>query len=475
MAIASATAGCSRVDPGSIRRPPERTTTGTRRSTAPTANSVNRLGSDVNDPVFPGLGDPRIDVIHYEVGITTTPGVAKISGRVTMRAVVTSPQPLRTFTLDLRALVVSSASVNGRPAVVSIRGDQIVLQPTLPLLPQATFTVAIEYGGVPHPLELSAVAGLEIGWQSDGHGGTYTLSEPYGTQTWMPVSDHPSDKATFTISVDVPDGVEVVGNGLLNKKPSRRTRGRTVWTWEEAEPMAPYLALVAVGQYDIIDRTDPTGLPMIEAYPEGGHNGARRPGLDRILATFREAFGAYPFSSSGLIVVPADLNVALETQTRPMFGSGGVDGSIMAHELGHQWFGNSVTPYRWGDVWLSEGFATYAEWVWLEADGGPTIEESGRATVNDLGPSSGPAIPRSAVDAFGPDVYQRGAATLFALRHEIGAVPFGVLLRRWTCEQGGASASTSDFVALAGSVAGRDLAPFMERWLSGGAVPEVPR
>jgi len=203
--------------------------------------------------------------------------------------------------------------------------------------------------------------------------------------------------------------------------------------------------------------------------------GATFADVDRVIAFFATQFGAYPFGASGVLVVPKGLRVALETQTRPLFGTDalGSEGGV-AHELAHQWFGDDVSLDRWADTWLNEGFATFADWLWQDHQGTSSLAETARTTYEALGGATEPLRRPRPADAFAPSIYDRGALTLYAVRAELGPERFAVLLHRWVAERGGATASTDQFVALASAVAGRSLAGLFHAWLDERPLPPFP-
>lgn len=457
------------------------TTTGPSGGTGSPSRPPSATAADVDDPLFAGLGDPRIDVSRYDVTLVSSPGTDAVRGTVTIDARVVTRTALTAFTLDLHALTVSNVTVAGRQAPSEADGDQVVVTPASPLPAGRPFVAVVDYGGVPEAVALAALPGVAIGWQRDQQGGTFTVSEPYGTRTWMPVSDHPSDKAAYRFRLDVPDGVEAVANGrLVSRRPST-TAGRTVWTWDQPEPMASYLALVAVGQYDLVRRRGPAGVPVIEAFPAGtrARGVAAFARLDAMVELLARTFGPYPFAAVGAIVVPAALTFALETQTRPVFGtyaleSGGRTDGVILHELAHQWFGDDVSLLRWRDVWLNEGFATYAEWLWAEAEGGEPVSEAASRAHRMLGSATSAVAHPSPDEVFGPAVYQRGAVTLYALRRTVGDATFARILRRWVASRGGRGGTTAAFEKLATRVAGRDLTSFFRAWLDEADVPALP-
>jgi aminopeptidase N len=191
-----------------------------------------------------------------------------------------------------------------------------------------------------------------------------------------------------------------------------------------------------------------------------------------------DVFGPYPFEAYGVLAVPVDLGFALETQTLTIIGSGiatsgrGAD-VVLLHELAHQWFGDSVSPASWNDVWLNEGFATYAEWLFLsERTGGPSAADIAR----DLQPVAEldrpPGDPGSE-ELFHTTVYLRGGMTLQALREQVGDDDFFEILRTWVDEHRGAAASTEDFIALAERTSGDDLDALFAAWLYADDVPEI--
>jgi aminopeptidase N len=198
-----------------------------------------------------------------------------------------------------------------------------------------------------------------------------------------------------------------------------------------------------------------------------------------MIEVFAERFGPYPFEVYGALVVPEFLGYAIENQSLSMFGietvTSGSGEAVIAHELAHQWFGNNVSVAQWDDIWLNEGFATYAEALWRDAiDPAFDVDAEMRrraAGGADLSPPGDPG----ARGLFSPGVYQRGALTVHALRLTIGDDAFFALTREWNRRFGGASASTADFIALAEELGGRDLDGFFRQWLFDDAMPPLPR
>ncbi|NEE34320.1 M1 family metallopeptidase, partial [Streptomyces sp. SID7982] len=240
--------------------------------------------------------------------------------------------------------------------------------------------------------------------------GSVALGEPTGSMAWFPGNHHPRDKAAYDIEVTVPDPLKAVSNGQL---VARRTEdGRTAYHWRTTEPMASYLATVAVGEFTTEQARTPDGIRLFTAVDPASAAASKDvlAQIPEVLAWSRARFGPYPFTSAGAIVERAgDSTYALETQNRPVF-PGPPDTGLLVHELAHQWFGNSVTPKTWRDMWLNEGFATYAEWLWAaDHDGVPVGESFDEAYEDDANWAFPPADPPAALDLSDPPVYGRGA------------------------------------------------------------------
>ena len=246
--------------------------------------------------------------------------------------------------------------------------------------------------------------------------------------------------------------------------------------------MASYLTTVVIGHYRVRSTTH-AGKPMIIALPDSlPATGAAARSVDRtgeiadLLSTY---FGPYPFDAYGAIVIDDPrISYALETQSRPTYGSSFFsteqNPTVVAHELAHQWFGDSVALERWQDIWLNEGFATYAEWLWDEHAGGRSVQQSFDRIYSGFNWSSAPGNP-GAAKIFGDAVYQRGAMTVHALRRTIGDPAFFALLKSWPAEHKDGNATTDDFIAAAEKAAGgKDLGPLFQAWLFGTTKPPKP-
>ena len=422
-------------------------------------------GQGAGDSLFPSQGNTGYDVRHYGIRLAYSPRTRAVEATTTIAARAT--RRLSSFSLDLEGLTVTGVVVDGRAATFRRHDHKLVVTPARPV--SGAFTTRVDYRG--RPVTHTDPDGAEDGWVPTADGAT-VVSEPVGSMTWFPNNNTPRDKATYRISVTVPSALAVAGNGDL---VGRRTRaGRTTWTWSQRRQMASYLAMISIGRYDVYHSrmTTTTGrrLPVWSFVEPGFGPLARQRRLIPEIVRFEERrFGPYPFTSVGIVVDRTDVGYALETQNRPTF-DGVPDTLTLVHELAHQWYGDSVTLGDWQDIWLHEGFATYAEDLWTAAHGGPTTRRAFRTRYADNPASSSlwkpaPARFDDPADLFGAPVYERGGMTLQALRNAVGSPALLTVLRRWARDHQGGTVSTRQLVRLAERVSGRQLDRLFRDWL----------
>ncbi|BBC34298.1 hypothetical protein SGFS_055920 [Streptomyces graminofaciens] len=440
----------------------------------------------LKDPYFPKMGNGGYDVTHYALTLDYDPddNDLKAEAVITARA----EQNLSAFNLDLKGLKVDGVKVDGAPARWNRAGQELTVRPAAGLTKDKTFRTTVRYSG--SPKTITDPDGSEEGWlrtgdDDEGHG-VLALGEPTGSMTWFPGNHHPSDKATYDITVTVPEGVRAVSNGELRSEGKSRSGGVTT-TWHTAQPMASYLATVAIGPYVIRTSTTDDGLPVYVAVDPSQVQDSRKV-LDRIPEVMEWAednFGAYPFTSTGVIVDrPEAVGYALETQNRPVF-PGAPDISLLVHELAHQWYGDSVTPESWRDMWLNEGFATYAEWLWQEDHDGDSAQDTFDAVYegdyfSDTESSEAvwdfpPADPPSAARISDSPVYERGAMVLHKIRETVGDDTFYDIIRGWAATHRHGNASTADFTKYVEEKApDEDFDVIWKEWLYGEGKPSSP-
>lgn len=430
----------------------------------------------VIDPYLPNNGNFGYRVSRYELDLEYKVSINRLSGSATITAVTLAA--LRTFTLDMSAaLGVAKVLVNGRrPAHFGVSGAKLHITLPTALPAGAAMTIVVRYSGSPRPIE---TYWGEVGFEELTNG-ALVAGQPNGAASWFPCDDHPSAKASFRIQISTDSPYRAIANGELI---SRRVRAaQTVWTYEQAEPTSTYLVTLQVGMYDEI-RLAKAPVPMLAALPARlkrnfEHDFERQP---QMMKLFVKLFGDYPLATGYTVVVTDDdLEIPLEAQGISIFGANHCDGRrgaerLIAHELAHQWFGNSVTARRWRDIWLHEGFACYAEWLWSEHAGGRTADELARHYHQRLA-----ALPQDLLladpgpkDMFDDRVYKRGALTLHVLRRRIGDKKFFSLIRDWTQRYRHSTAFTDDFTGLAANYAQDSLRPHWQAWLFSRSLPPL--
>ena len=433
------------------------------------------------DPFFPGFGNAGIDVQQYTIGLDVDPVAGTLAGKTQLS--VKAERRLVAFMLDLRGLTVSSVRVNGLAARFSRNADKLEIVPAVALAKDSLFLVDVEYAGVPDALPdpTAPGQGLFLGWLKYQKS-TYALSEPVGASTFFPANDEPTDKATYRFSITVPAGYTGVANGVPRGTVSIGPKTR--FHWAMSQPMTSWLATVHVNKLNLNVAQTASGIPVRTYTPTG-----TRPSHVAVYAKaapmidyFQTLIGRYPFASYGSIVVQDPiLYYALETQALSTFpeeaGSTNLPGEdLVAHELAHQWFGDSVSVAHWEDIWFAEGSATYFELLWPNRNDPAAFDAAMRANYDYVAQQQlGPAVVSDPVDLFSERVYLRGAAALYALQLKVGKPKFFRILRTVLRENRGGNITSALFIKTAVRVSGdSSVRPLLTAWLYDAAVPGIP-
>ncbi|MER5857950.1 M1 family metallopeptidase [Streptomyces sp. NPDC059688] len=439
----------------------------------------------VGDRLYPYLGNPGYDVASYDLNLTY-PGTndKPLQAVTTIDAWTTAD--LDRVNLDFAHGTVQSVEVDGRPADFSTAGEDLVVTPAHSLHRGLWTRITVRHTSDP-------VAGKdqEGGWVRTTDG-LAMANQADAAHLVFPCNDHPSDKAMFTFRITAPNGWTAVANGL--PAGADRVGTTTTWTYRTQHPMATELAQVSIGRSAVVRRQGPHGLPVRDVVPSADRKTlepwlAKTPGQ---IAWLEDKVGRYPFETYGVLMAQASTGFELETQTlslfekelftEPAYPKWYVE-SVMVHELSHQWFGDSVSPRTWSDVWLNEGHATWYEALYSEETAKRPMVDRMKAAygASDRWRQSGgpPALPKAPVPGekisiFRPNIYDGAALVLYALRQEIGRPAFERLERLWVQRHRDSTATTADFVRLASAVAGRDLSGFFQAWLYGEKTPPMP-
>ncbi len=438
-------------------------------SSAAMASSLSSVGSSgIGDRYFPLDGNGGYDVRRYAIDARYDVDTGHLAGTTVLTVV--AKQRLTRFNLDL-VLDAEDVRIDGVPVQHARSGrHELVVTPNTPIRRGARFLVEVGYQGRPDDVRVGGVAPW---FHYDGE--TMATNEPQIAAWWFPANDHPRDKARFDISLEVPVGNTVISNGEL--VGSSTTDGWTRWHWRIRERITTYLAFFSAGRFDLdtgtshgLDYTNAVSQRLSPLQRERALALMRR--TPSVVRWMEKRFGTYPYSSTGGVTTSLYTGFALENASRPTYpylGDGRFAVDILVHEVAHQWFGNDVSVKRWRDIWLNEGFASWAEWRYREGHGGrsaqqvlldrydsyPASDRFWKLRIADPGPNR----------IFDAAVYERGAMAVQALRHRIGNRDFARLLRTWVERRGNGNARVSQFHELAEEISGERLDGFFKAWL----------
>ncbi|MCY1675213.1 M1 family metallopeptidase [Pseudarthrobacter sp. SL88] len=431
------------------------------------------------DPYMPGAGTNAYRVERYELDLDYRVASNRLSGRAVLHGVACVATSA--IVLDLVGLRATKVQLNGGRALrFNQRAGQLVASTPAPLQADEPFTIEVRYGGNPSPRR-----GLwgEVGWE-ELTDGVLVAGQPNGAPSWFPCNDHPRDKASYRFTVTTDANYRAVCNGVLQSRTTRSSR--ETWVYEQAEPMPAYLATVQIGRYGLLELDTgrsgpqvPQSVAVSPALADQARAGlALQPAMMR---TFSSCFGPYPFAGHTVVVTEDELEIPLEAQGLSILGPNHLTADwesqrLIAHELSHQWFGNSVTAASWQDIWLHEGFACYAEWIWSEEAGVMSVAARAGAAwrglkadaqdllVGDPGPQH----------MFDDRVYKRGALAVHAVRVAVGDLAFFALLQEWTATHRHGSVSTHDFIMAVDRATAIDTEALLHPWLYEELLPPLP-
>ncbi|MBA1836350.1 M1 family peptidase [Corynebacterium sp. zg912] len=387
-------------------------------------------------------------VTHYDLNFDYKVAPNRLDAVATLT--LTTWRELNHLTLDLTSgLTVRNVEASSGFGVKRYRQSGGKLRITFDqFIPVDTeLQLAIRYAGTPRPRR---TAWGMLGWEELGNG-ALTANQPDGAPSWFPCDDTPDEKATYSFNV-------------------RADRGYVAVTNTTARPMATYLATVQVGQFhrEALGRNTMAWLPPNT--PVGD--------LDKqqaMLDYFETVFGPYPFEDYQVVVHEDALEIPLEAQGLSIFGVNHLRGNerLIAHELAHQWFGNSLGIAQWEDIWLNEGFACYAEWLWADFSGQMPIDASVRTHYAKIAPMHFTLKDPGPRDMFDDRVYKRGAITLHALRRTAGDPAFFAAVRDYVARGAHGVVEPFDLVN-AFARQGVAVGDVLDAWVNHPELPECP-
>ncbi len=429
-------------------------------------------------PMYPQYGNTDIDVLHYQLDLDYEPDETKLSGTVTLT--IRPVNDAANLTLDFSDVMnIDAVTVDDENADFTHTDYKLVVNTAMSADDETQ--VAVTYSGtpakMPAPAQRSDMAS-GIGATVGPDGALWTFQQPFGALTWYPSNDTPWDEAFYDFEISVPDGYAGVASGTLISDDNN------TYVWSSSDPVATYLATIAVDRYTMAEDTGPNGVPITTWTKTRSDMESVFAQTSSVLEWLEAKYGPYPFETAGVVEVGGQS--AMETQQMITFSGTPIvdeehataETGVLVHEMVHQWFGDSVTPQGWDALWLSEGVATYTEQMWLLDQGGPNMTESQLVSSweqedallrNEFGPPGDPAP-----EAFASsNSYVCPALMLYNLRDEIGGKDAVYeFLAAWVKEHRNQTVTREDFIEFANDYTGKDLTSFFNEWLDSPTTPK---
>jgi aminopeptidase N len=428
------------------------------------------------------VGAQDLDVQHYRYAIALNDENDRIEGEA--EVVVKFLQPVQQFTLDLvqqsgnkgmQVSKVEGADVSG----FAQRGNKLVVQLKGKVATASTNKYHVVYSGVPQD-------GLIIAKNKYGDRTFFSDNWPNRAHHWIPCNDQPSDKASVEFVVTAPAHYQVVSNGVQVEETAL-DKGRKVTHWKEVVPISTKIMVIGAARFAVKQYTDSTNCVPVSAwvYPQDKEKGFYDYGLAAsILKFFSDYIAPYPYQKLANVQSKTMFG-GMENATAIFYNEHSVTGDrreedLIAHEIAHQWFGNTATEKSFPHVWLSEGFATYLTNIYLGHKYGrdsmaKRLQEQRQKVVRYTRTTSAPVVDSTSelMDLLNANSYEKGAWVLHMLRGQVGDSTFKNIIRTYYNQYKGGNADTRDFQRVAQKVSGKDLSSFFNQWLFQPGVPKL--
>jgi aminopeptidase N len=384
--------------------------------------------------------------------------------------------------LDFGDLTIDTVSVDDRTVPFTHKSERIVINLAGPVNAGTKISVAITYHGKPKD-------GLILSPDKDGKAAAVGDNWPNRVHHWIPSLDHPSAKASVTFNITASANNLVVANGSLDHVETTAEGNRT-WTYTEEAPIPPYCMIIGAGQFN---KSEPlhSSLTPLSIYVPGSDAIAAQKGFapaNPILQYFSQTVGAYPYEklalivgntrfggmeNSGAIVFAAGLFTNADQKPSPPYDIPNSTLNVVAHEIAHQWFGDSVTESTWSDLWLSEGFATYFAGLFFQRSQGEAafqeyMKQAAQVVFEYEQKSNAPIFDRETEDLFkllNPNNYHKGAWVLHMLRSQLGDESFFKGIKAYYDSHKNGNATSEDLRSALEKASGKDLSNFFKRWI----------
>jgi aminopeptidase N len=438
----------------------------------PVENLDLALSEPQEDSLYPEVGDPGVDALHYDLALGWSPDTDTLQGTetLTFRSTETDDD----FQLDFsEALEIEDVSLDGQSVDYSYTGKDLVVSAAV--REDQRYELRIEYAGTPEPVDVPVQRSdfSQTGFTIDDEHQVWTMQEPWGAYSWFAVNDHPSDKALYDFTLSVPAPWMGIANGDLVSTETEDDV--TVTRWHLAEPAASYLTTLAFGDYELTELSGPRDIPIRIFTPRSSPEALDGPNTAPAAMEWLERYlGPYPFDTFGIVVV--DSASGMETQTMVTLGNTDytLSREVVVHELAHQWYGDTVTPDDWRDLWMNEGMATYLQGMWQAEDTGISVDDQmddWAAFEDDERELAGPPGDYD-IDNWGSgNVYYSGALMWHELRQMVGDTVFFKAVRAWPEAQENRSSNREALERFFEKRTGEELSAFFDAWLLGEQTP----
>ena len=428
--------------------------------------------------------------IHYNVSIHLNDDLTEITSATADVSLSVLKDNLTQIDFDFGTLAITRVTLDSEVVPYERSNGRLIVRPVKPLMSNSRVVVSISYHGKP-------TDGLILSVDKTGRRSAVGDNWPNRVHHWIPSLDHPSAKATVKFNVTAPARTKVVANGRLDQVSNTSTSTKT-WSFTESVPIPPYCMIIAVGEFAQVSppQQDITPLDYYVPLPE---QEIALPGFGPAypsLKYFTQTVGEYPYEKLALIVGSTRFG-GMENSSAIVFSSTLFDPrpnaplsrtfqiregivSLVAHEIAHQWFGDSVTQSTWSDLWLSEGFATYFAALFIrDTDGEHAFKDyMTKAAQTYLGSTQSVKTPlhdtetEDLMSLLNANAYQKGAWVLHMLRAELGDAHFFDGIRRYYEEHKNKTANSEDLRVALEKASGRNLKPFFANWVYGAGHPK---